>query len=223
MCVFRRGNYPSCSSSFCGVTAFPAVWSLLASGTIELRKCDHLDLVLSWTSNSAGHILYDMSEGTRYCEPTESFVPIGVIPNGAAIADFRYFANIVAHDIHKVDACLLKIMMPIEREGRMEGEGNECCIKTSNPVPEMQHKFDLNKLVHIVGFSHEGGEGVQEHLEHGYYGHHSVEITKGFICKVFKSATCHWENVSSIHSSSATKAFVPREEIVGTRGATIGR
>jgi hypothetical protein len=113
-------------------------------------------------------------------------------------------------------------MMPIEREGRMEGEGNECSIKTSNPAPEMQHKFHLNKLVHIVGFSHEGGEGVLEQLEHDYYGHHSVEITKGFICKVFKSATRLCENVSSIHSSSATKAFVPREEIVVTRGAAIG-
>jgi hypothetical protein len=38
------------------------------------------------------------------------------------------------------------------------------------------------------------------------------------LCKVFKSATRLCEDVASIHSSSATKAFVPREEIVVTRG-----
>jgi hypothetical protein len=56
--------------------------------------------------------------------------------------------------------------MPIESEGHMEGEGYECSIKNSNPALEMQHKFDLIKLVHIVGFSHEDGEGVLEQLEH---------------------------------------------------------
>lgn len=64
---------------------------------------------------TAGHILFNMKEGREFGAPyyglQDAKVVIGVIPDGNDGHDavFRYFADIVAEDIHNVDACVLRI------------------------------------------------------------------------------------------------------------------
>jgi hypothetical protein len=169
---------------------------------------------------TAGHILFQMSEGRKFGTPyfglKHAKAVIGVIPDGGHTSVFRYFADIVAHDIHNVDACVLRITSRIAKD--IEGEGEGCADQPDIPVSipfgevpalKMTRKFEMEESVRILGFN-QGGEGV---LEKGKHVNRSADFAKGYICKKFK-APIQSDDDNSETSSGSTKTFSPREEIV---------
>ena len=169
---------------------------------------------------TAGHILFEMAKGHKFGTPyfglKQAKAVIGVIPDGGHTAVFRYFADIVAHDIHNVDACVLRITSRIAKD--IGGEGEGCADQPATPVSipfgevpalKMTRKFELEESVRILGFN-QGGEGV---FEKGKHINRSADFAKGYICKKFKAAI-QSDDDNSESSSGSTKTFSPREEIV---------
>ena len=124
---------------------------------------------------TAGHILFDMAEGRKFGTPyfglKHAKAVIGVIPEGSHTAVFRYFADIVAHDINNIDACVLRITTKMEKD--VEGEGEDCANQPEIPLVndvdaikaenleqlKMTRSFELEEAVRILGFN-QGGEGL---------------------------------------------------------------
>jgi hypothetical protein len=170
---------------------------------------------------TAGHILFDMEEGGHFGTPyfglKEARAVIGVIPEGGKsdTAVFRYFAEIVADDIHNVDACVLKITTRMENDvdnDALVGEQTETVVKDIQKehltALKMIKHFELEETVRILGFN-QGGEGL---LEQGKHVNRSADFAKGYICKQFKLSDDH--SSCSMDSSSSGSGFSPREEIV---------
>jgi hypothetical protein len=145
---------------------------------------------------------------------------IGIIPEGSngETAVFRYFAEIVADDIHAVDACVLKITTRMEHDvdnDALVGEQPETVVdfqKELLPSLRITKRYELEETVRILGFN-QGGEGL---LEQGKHVNRSADFAKGYICKQFKmsddgSVSGGSEDGSS---SSSGSGFAPREEIV---------
>jgi CBS domain-containing protein len=188
---------------------------------------------------TAGHILFDMTEGKRFGTPyfglKHARAVLGVIPDSqkAHKAVFRYFAELVAHDIGSVDACILRLTTRLERDV----DGENCAGLAESPITNMKKEnihhlkmtrtFELEESVRILGFN-QGGEGV---LEQGKHVNRLADFAKGYICKRFTNMGSDDSSTSSQGSSkslgdlpsrkaderlmrgSAT-SFVPREEIV---------
>ena len=168
---------------------------------------------------TAGHILFNMEHGRHFGEPyfglKHGKAVIGVIPEDGKgdTAVFRYFAELVADDIHNVDACVLKITTRMDKDvdsdtqiaGQPEHVVNAQREKL-HPL-KMTRRYELEESVRILGFN-QGGEGM---LEQGKHVNRSADFAKGYICKQFKMAD---DNSSSSDSSSSGSGFSPREEIV---------
>jgi S1-C subfamily serine protease len=63
---------------------------------------------------TAGHVLFDMENGTPYTGK----VVIGVLPGNDCKEEavYRYFGDIIAHDIHNVDACVVRIRSRVNHD-----------------------------------------------------------------------------------------------------------
>jgi len=173
---------------------------------------------------TAGHILFNMDRGKHFGTPyhglRNSKVVVGVIPDGQNNSDavFRYFAEIIADDIHSVDACILRLTTRLEKDVR---EAIECIDQSEVPLTmtaleseqlsplKMTNRFELEESVRILGFN-QGGEGV---LTKGEHVNMSADLAKGYICKKFK-ASAPLSDDSSNGSVSSRSSFSPREEIV---------
>jgi hypothetical protein len=163
-----------------------------------------------------------MKEGRQFGTPCfglkNAKIVIGLIPEGARnsnTAFFRYFAKIVAEDIHSMDACVLKITTRFENdveEESMLGQQAEKMVDVQEeqlPVLKMTRRFELEETVRILGFN-QAGEGW---LEQGKHVNRSADFAKGYICKQFKIAEDNSDSESD-DSSSSGGGFSPREEIV---------
>ena len=170
---------------------------------------------------TAGHILFDMGEGANFGTPyfglKEAKAVIGVIPEKGNAAVFRYFADVVADDIHNVDACVLKITTKMEKDvddDALVGEQSENVVKDIQKEQlsalKMIKHFELEETVRILGFN-QGGEGL---LKPGEHVNRSADFAKGYICKQFKLTDDDHSSSSSMDSSSSGSGFAPREEIV---------
>eukprot|EP00980_Cylindrotheca_fusiformis_P029458 scaffold23479_cov143-Cylindrotheca_fusiformis.AAC.8 len=187
----------------------------VGSGFIADKK---LGLVIT-----AGHILFSMEEGPNFGTPFNGLqnakAVIGVIPQGdnGSNAVFRYFAEIIAEDIHNVDACVLKITTRIEEDVESDalvGEQKEIPVEDSIleenlPAMKLTRRYELEEAVRILGFN-QGGEG---RLEKGKHVNRSADFAKGYICKQFKVQDDE-NSDSDDDSSSSGSGFSPREEIV---------
>eukprot|EP00934_Nitzschia_sp_Nitz4_P002773 Nitzschia sp. Nitz4//scaffold259_size27336//21972//26726//NITZ4_008195-RA/size27336-processed-gene-0.0-mRNA-1//1//CDS//3329544516//2763//frame0 len=171
---------------------------------------------------TAGHILFDMEEGRNFGTPyfglKNAKVVVGVIPEGARNennAVYRYFAEIMADDIHSMDACVLRITSRLEKDVDNEtsiGQQPETLINLQEeqlPVLKMTKRFELEETVRILGFN-QAGEGW---LEQGKHVNRTADFARGYICKLFKLADDNSESESD-DSSSSGGCFSPREEIV---------
>jgi hypothetical protein len=172
---------------------------------------------------TAGHIIFNMEEGRNFgvpvCGSKTAKAVIGVIPENGDIAVFRYFAEIVADDVHSVDACVLKITTRLEHDvdnDALVGEQPEIIVtdplQEQLPTLKMTRRYELEETVRILGFN-QGGEGI---LERGKHVNRSADFAKGYICKQFKMSD---ENSTSSNdddssTSSSCNGFSPREEIV---------
>uniref|UniRef100_A0A7S1Y8E3 Serine protease n=1 Tax=Grammatophora oceanica TaxID=210454 RepID=A0A7S1Y8E3_9STRA len=168
---------------------------------------------------TAGHVLFNMKGGSDFGSPyfgvKNAKAVIGVIPDDGHNAVWRYFGEIVAHDIHRVDACVLRITTRLEKDVDDQGEG--CgdqaetpmidVSKENLPILKMTRKFELEETVRILGFN-QGGEGVREKGKHV---NRTVDFAEGYICKQFKAAR---DDNDSDSESSSSSSFAPREEIV---------
>ena len=172
---------------------------------------------------TAGHVLFNMEEGRQFGLPyfglEDTKVVIGVIPDDGHDAVFRYFAEIVAEDIHNVDACVLRLTTRLKNDVNDAGAG--CAdqpeivlgdiLKEQLKSLKMTSRFELEESVRILGYN-QGGEGV---FEQGKHVNRSADFAKGYICKKFKAAVS--DDSSSQGSSSDSSSqfnFSPREEIV---------
>lgn len=187
----------------------------VGSGFIADKK---LGLVIT-----AGHILFSMENGPNFGTPynglEDAKAVIGVIPQGgnSSNAVFRYFAEIVAEDIHNVDACVLKITTRIEEDvdrdalvgEQLEIPIEESIINENLPALKLTRRYELEEAVRILGFN-QGGEG---RLEKGKHVNRSADFAKGYICKQFKVQD-DGNSDSDDDSTSSGSGFSPREEIV---------
>jgi Trypsin-like peptidase domain len=144
-----------------------------------------------------------------------------VIPEGGGShAVFRYFADLVAADARNVDACVLQIRSRLPQdistiEGMITSQAKPYCIPVSElPREELKSlkltkNFELEESIRVTGFN-QGGEGI---LERGKHISTSADFISGYICKHFKPA---WQDhsFSSDSSTSQTRTFAPKEEIV---------
>lgn len=186
----------------------------IGSGFVADRK---FGLVLT-----AGHTLINMEEGrqfgTYYFGIKDAKVVIGVIPDGGDKAVFRYIGDVVADDIHNVDACVIRINSRLQGDAHDDGasiaDQPQVAVEFPNNDEKLRSlklttRFELDESVRILGFN-QGGEGV---LEQGKHVNRSADFAKGYICKKF---TLVASDDSSSHSSDSSSHFnfSPREEIV---------
>lgn len=183
---------------------------------------------------TAGHVLFNMEGGReKFGKPYFGYkgarAVIGVIPDkDGKHAVFRYFAEIVAHDIQNVDACVLQIRARMEKDvdgkdgvGAIDQPETTIGLDTMH-VEELRSlkltkHFDLAESVRLLGYSQEG-EGI---FEKGKHISPSVEFVEGLIRRHFKATMCD-DSFDSDSSSTASnhshhhqqQAFSPREEIV---------
>lgn len=115
---------------------------------------------------TAGHILFDMQGGKNFGAPYRGLkhasAVIGMIPDGATDnkAVFRYFAEIVAEDIHNMDACVLKIMTRLDSDID-DDEMIASCSDTkiadfaaeALPSLKMTKRYELEEAVRILGYN----------------------------------------------------------------------
>ncbi len=170
---------------------------------------------------TAGHILFDMTEGRQFGSPyhglTQGKAVIGVISDGSHTAKFRYFAEIVSHNITNIDACVLRITDKMEQDVDGVDWSDRSVIpldlesiKAEKLQPlKLTRSFELEESVRIIGFN-QGGENL---LEQGKHVNRVVDFAKGYICKNFKAPQSHWDDSSS-ESSSSAMSWNPRQEIV---------
>jgi S1-C subfamily serine protease len=171
---------------------------------------------------TAGHILFNMDEGRQFGTPffggKLARAVIGIIPDKGQNAVFRYYADVVAHDIHNMDACVLRIVSRMEDD---VGDGDACGDQPEIPLLNDQgalqqedlqplkltRHFELEENIRVLGFN-QGGEGL---LEKGKHVNLSADFAKGYICKKFRPQV---SDDSSSSSDSSRSNFAPREEIV---------
>jgi len=178
---------------------------------------------------TAAHVLFDMDKPRKdifgRVLPKGQAV-IAVIPDaedGGTQAVFRYFAEVVAHDILNVDACVLRITARMEKDVTHEAkimaiDQSECLISTAEMAGQelcsltMTPEFQLEEAVRIVGYN-QGGEGYYETCRHISL---SVDVVFGNICKIFVAPLQLCGN-----NMCFERAFMPRSEII-TSCATVG-
>jgi len=186
----------------------------VGSGFIVDRK---LGLVIT-----AGHILFQMQAGPNFGIPyfglANAKAVIGVIGDETSSnARFRYFAEIVAEDIHNVDACVLRITSRMKEDvdneallGQQQETSMENCIADENlRALKLTKRYELEETIRILGYN-QGGEG---RLEQGKHVNCSADFAKGYICKQFKMLEDD-NSDSDDESSCGANGFSPREEIV---------
>jgi hypothetical protein len=148
---------------------------------------------------------------------------IGVIPDGGGgeQAVFRYMADVVAHDVPNVDACVLRIksrlrtdvddkagiaaLAQIEKAIPIDEMPNEC-LKSL----KMKNTFELEEHVRLTGYSQFGGGGISEVRWRIY---RSMDVVYGHVRSHFKQPF-HVDHIESIASDEDTRSFSPQEEIV---------
>jgi S1-C subfamily serine protease len=184
---------------------------------------------------TAGHVLFNLERssdafGRPYFGRKGAQAVIGVIPDrGGKNAVFRYLAEIVAHDVQNVDACVLQIRSRLEKDvDEKEGVGAlnqpaKAIAIDRMPFEELRSlkltkHFDLAESVRLLGYSQEG-EGV---YEMGKHISPSIEFVEGVIRRHFKATM--YEDDGDSDSSRANsdrsqqrptnQGFSPREEIV---------
>jgi len=187
----------------------------VGSGFFVERK---LGLVIT-----AGHILFQMEAGPNFGIPyfglANAKAVIGIIREGedSSNACFRYFAEIVAEDIHNVDACVLRITSRMEEDvdnetllGQQPEINMDNSIADENlPALKLTRRYELEETIRILGYN-QGGEG---RLEQGKHVNRSADFAKGYICKQFKMLEDD-NSDSDDESSCGANGFSPREEIV---------
>eukprot|EP00566_Odontella_aurita_P001933 CAMPEP_0113541720 /NCGR_PEP_ID=MMETSP0015_2-20120614/9196_1 /TAXON_ID=2838 /ORGANISM="Odontella" /LENGTH=1950 /DNA_ID=CAMNT_0000441673 /DNA_START=244 /DNA_END=6096 /DNA_ORIENTATION=+ /assembly_acc=CAM_ASM_000160 len=176
---------------------------------------------------TASHILFEMQSRDRFGQEffglKDAKVVIGVIPKSGSskgsrktTAVFRYFAEIVTHDVFNVDACILRITTKFEED--VSGDGEGCGDQPEMPLKnnmramkaeklhqlKLTKKFELEEDVRILGYN-QGGEG---RLKPGLHVNRCADFARGYVCKKFKIPA------GERGSTGLSVGFNPMEETV---------
>jgi hypothetical protein len=185
---------------------------------------------------TAAHVVFNMDKNTdNFGQPyfgggnNLRRAVVGIIPDrDCKHAVFRYFAEIVAHDVRNVDACVLQIRSRLETDVDVQTDGvsaiadrterkigfNQILAENLQSLKLTKH-FDIAEYVRLLGYSQEG-EGM---FVMGKHISPSVEFVEGRIHRFFKATMtedCFDSDSSSTTSNHSHQqaAFAPREEIV---------
>ena len=171
---------------------------------------------------TAAHVLFDMKDPREdifgRLHPKGRAV-IAVIPDaedGGMQAVFRYFAEVVAHDILNVDACVLRITAQMDTDvahkARMTAiDQPEHPISTAQMAEQGLHsltmttEFQTGESVRISGYNQEG-EGKYEKGRHI-----SLSVDVVFNGKICGNPVVPMDPLGNIMRSE--RAFEPRSEI----------
>jgi len=179
---------------------------------------------------TAAHTLFDMRKGKHFGRAYHGLknakALIGVIPtvDGTA-AVFRYTAEIVAHDVSNMDACVLRIISKFDQDVTCDGDecGHEPEILFKNNASALEgedlqqlkltKRFVLEEAIRVLGFN-QGGEGL---LQEGSHVNRYIDVARGYVCKTYKPLPDDSSD-SSLSSGQmellTNNAYIPREEIV---------
>lgn len=152
---------------------------------------------------TAAHCLFDMEPGGNFgslffgC--TDAEVLIGVVQDTTGDAEFRFTANVVAHNVEKVDALILRVTTCLQRAISPD------VLRRENHQPlSLSYGFRMNEPVLLVGFN-QGGEGI---IDAGNYPNRTPDCAGGNICR-------RWESSALLHSDSeAAHCLTPYKEFV---------
>jgi len=166
---------------------------------------------------TAGHIFYTLKHGSKvgpeYKGIKNARAVIGTIhkSNEGVTAYFTYSAEIMTHDITKVDAVVLRITTKFENPIQCPSSS----LKVQSDIPIHQGKFRREKAkrlklmkprideqIRIIGFI-QRGQGI---YEQGQIINHTPSVAKGYVCNIK-------ESVSPI-VQYGRGIFSPRSEIV---------
>ena len=163
---------------------------------------------------TAGHVCFVFDDTKEsFGKAYNGRAIIGVIPDNGSSAVFRYIADVVAHDVNNVDACVLRISARMEKDVDCEQnpfvafDQPKRALNVSSMLEEQLQSLGrtedsmLEEDVRLVGFS-QNGEGV---LKEGCHISQAVDVVRGYICKYFKF-TCRL--------SANGSRFLARHEII---------
>lgn len=173
---------------------------------------------------TAAHVVYDIHDPSAVSKPYTNapgaFIAIGVVDRnlGHENAVFRYVAEIVTQDVRNVDAAVLKITGRFERDYRTIHQSQlkmrripPTSIRDENLKPlTMTERFSMEECVRLAGYGQEG-EGI---LPLGGHVNHSVDFSRGHICKDFKLSDL--SVVDTGDQRSMNYEFLPQKELVVT-------
>lgn len=172
---------------------------------------------------TAAHVVFTFEAGESFGAPYHGVagarVVIGMHSKEKNRAVFRYWADIVAHDVQHVDACVVRILSRMENDVDDEGEGcgsqseiplsPETLPNEQLPSMKLTKQFEIEENVRVLGYN-QGGEGI---FQKGTHVNRTADFAKGYICRVFKEPM---QDDSSTSSSEASyhASFTPQEEII---------
>eukprot|EP00536_Pseudo-nitzschia_multiseries_P009630 jgi/Psemu1/288591/fgenesh1_pg.273_\ len=166
----------------------------VGSGFVANKK---LGLVVT-----ASHVVFKMDSkgpvdfGEKHHGQKNSKIKIGVMSSdGAAI--WRYYAEIVAHDIRQLDACVLKITSTIEGHG---------AIILQNEL-KIASEYNIEQRLRLIGFNQTG----QGKYEKGKHVNRRADYKEGTIRGKWKTSDV--DDYVESDSSMSTNEFLPQEAI----------
>lgn len=166
---------------------------------------------------TASHIFYDnpvgKAAGPVYYGLQNGKAVIGVIPKSSVEdenfgAIFTYCADIIADDVNKTDACILRITSkfknPVKADGIKLKIQPEILLSQKDIIRQSLKRLrckgcSLEEYVRVLGFNQEG-EGL---AEKGEYVEQMPCVTKGYVSKKLSS-----------HRRPGAEGFMPTSEIV---------
>lgn len=173
---------------------------------------------------TAGHIFYELKSGVEvgkiFHDLPDATAVVAVLDKAKRNAIFTYTADIVTHDLGKVDACVLRLKSKFEAPVAVPD------TKLSYPQPlefgplkpkfedlqqlVLQNKFELESPVRIIGYNQEG-EGI---VHQGAQIDHNPCFARGRVVK-FCDNSYHGDiPLSDPQTTDKKLFFCPQSEIV---------
>eukprot|EP00979_Chaetoceros_neogracilis_P010855 scaffold2612_cov267-Chaetoceros_neogracile.AAC.48 len=173
---------------------------------------------------TAGHIFYELNSGVEvgkiFHNLPDATAVVAVLDKAKRNAIFTYTADIVTHDLGKVDACVLRLKSKFERPVAVPD--------TKLPYPQplvfgplkpkfedlqqlvLQDKFELESSVRIIGYNQEG-EGI---VRQGAQIDHNPCFAGGRVVKFCDNS--HHDDLPMFDPQTSDRKlfFCPQSEIV---------
>jgi V8-like Glu-specific endopeptidase len=199
------------------------VWNPVTKSFVNLGSGFIIDATLGLVV-TAGHVLFEMKDRNS-ATPYDGRPIIAVVPDaadGGTQATFRYFAEVVAHNVPFVDACVVRISSRINTNDAKRIDQHEQPIDVSCMSEErlrslpMTTQYQREQAVRITGFPQDGRRISL-----------SVDVVSGYICspiEFFKTEpkTNRLVSTSVIATTCATMGGQSGGPCVTSQGQVVG-